>query len=467
LHPVLLTLLGGKLFGVTSYNSGGSSSILFSIDTKIAELKRLYASTENVNEIVQYGKKSFVNYLLEDIKRLETIKTIGTSKRYRTTYYHIIAYLKKANKSDLLFSDITGAFIKDFETYLISVNIKSNTTKNYINCIKKLFSQSVKEGNFIPAFDPFINFKNSREPVVKKRLEGLDIERIIKQKFTKEPQLRNTKNYFLFQVFAQGLRVSDLITMRFNNIQNGRLKFIQYKTKKPHSILINDNILWILKDFIPEHFEFLLTGAGSDGVIKSVKYTVPAIINQKYPVTIEGKPTEMTYTQVRDLFTKVKKSMNPLNADEHRIKAIRDQLDKVKFTMNFHLTMLLTDYAKKYENDFIFPILHNEHFDDVKFDDSTRLSKYQYNQLQSKTTIYNKRLKDLQKACNLNTVLTSHISRHTYTNLMLEEKYDVYEISKSLGHQRLATTEHYLNNFSAERIDEPNIELNKYYTHLL
>jgi len=37
-----LTLLGGKLFGVTSYNSGGSSSILFSIDTNGSGFSQLY-----------------------------------------------------------------------------------------------------------------------------------------------------------------------------------------------------------------------------------------------------------------------------------------------------------------------------------------------------------------------------------------------------------------------------------------
>ena len=79
----------------------------------------------------------------------------------------------------------------------------------------------------------------------------------------------------------------------------------------------------------------------------------------------------------------------------------------------------------------------------------------------SKTTIYNKQLKELQFLCKIKTKLTSHITRHTYTNLLIENTdNDIYSISKSLGHQRLSTTEHYLSDFNTIRTDKVNQEMN-------
>ena len=116
-------------------------------------------------------------------------------------------------------------------------------------------------------------------------------------------------------------------------------------------------------------------------------------------------------------------------------------------------------------DNFIFPILRDTDFMDVAFQGDTKLSKYQYNQISSKTALYNKNLKKIQTACGITTKLSSHISRHTYTDFMLmEDGIDVYDISKSLGHTRLATTEHYLREFSTDRVDDSNLKVNSRFS---
>jgi site-specific recombinase XerD len=434
------------------------------IESKISELKGLYSDKENIIEIKLNDKKSFLSSLLEEISFLENRKKIGTSKRYKTSYFHLKGYLTSINKSNLLFSDIDSPFIRDFETYLIIKNIKNNTTKNYINCIKRLFNQCVKSGIYLPLLDPFILFKNHRQPVIKKRLIKIQFEKIISSEIPPTNPLFNIKNYFLFQVYAQGLRVSDLITLRFENYKNGRLEFTQWKTKKPHSIYANENMLWILKDYIPHDF----TLDFGDNTFLSIN----SILNRKYTIKIHEEKFVMNYNEFKLKYTKVKKEcikgkLNPEFYKEINFKLIevwKEQFDKIRDEVIMCIGIVFSHYSKLNKQNFIFPILKNEDFTDIGFNQSTLLSKYQYNQLQSKTTIYNKRLKDLQEVCELDVVLTSHISRHTYTNLMLEEKYDIYEISKSLGHTRLSTTEHYINDFSKDRVDDSNIELNKLFS---
>ena len=114
----------------------------------------------------------------------------------------------------------------------------------------------------------------------------------------------------------------------------------------------------------------------------------------------------------------------------------------------------------KNKNKFIFDLLKEEDFKGVLFDGNQALTQFQYNQISSKTTLYNRELKRLQALTPIKTTLTSHLARHTYTNLLVElTNNDIYSISKSLGHQRLATTEHYLDGFSTDRMDRVNDEM--------
>jgi len=50
--------------------------------------------------------------------------------------------------------------------------------------------------------------------------------------------------------------------------------------------------------------------------------------------------------------------------------------------------------------------------------------------------------------------LTFHQSRHSWADYARREGWDVYKISKALGHTDLKATEHYLKNLDTEFIDD-------------
>ncbi len=414
------------------------------ISNRKKELERELGSVKDIDKVKEREKLSFVKYLLNEIDHLEQRKRIGTSKRYKTSYYHLEGYLKSIGKSDLLFSDIDVLFVRDFETYILGQNIKNNTSKNYINCIKRLYNQSVRMNIFIPSTNPFILYVNRKEQVQKKRLSKLEFEKIINTTIVKGDPLFNTRNYFLFQVMSQGLRVGDLLTMRFSNIIEGRLKFFQWKTKKPHSILINDNMMMILKEYID--------------------VDTTEIFKTKWGFKVDNERFSMTYDEMKAKYKEItKKSINGTLMTKgipQEVIKWKSHLDSVRFKVFGQLVIKLHQFSKKHPTDFIFPILRNEDFKDVSFLSDTTLTKYQYNQISSKTSYYNKTLKKLQSHCEISTNLSSHISRHTFTDFMLMESIDVYDISKSLGHSKLSTTEHYLKEFSQNRVDDSTSKVN-------
>lgn len=436
--------------------------IIITIKSNIQELETTYKSNLDVNSTILNKNVSYLYHLKKHIELLEERKKIGTSKRYRTTLFHIEKYLKRENKLDLTFSEMTSSFIEGFETYLLGKNLIDNTTKNYINCIKRLYTRLVKMGVYTSPLDPFVNFVNKRRTVEKEFLEKKHVDLIRLLNLPINHPLYHIRNYFLFQIFGQGLRVSDLLTLKFSNIKEGVIEFIQYKTKKSHTVYITDTVMFILKNYIHDD-------------------KVDKVFKLGYTYSINGVEYKKTYDQVQDRYTELTNLFikTPIEKTEERKKMGKDVeyfkkvLDKVRNNVFDRLIMILHNYSKSHQDDYIFPILNPELFEGINFNENTTLTKKQYNHLQSKTTMYNKRLKKLQNEITnqfpgivIDIPFTSHIPRHTYTNLMLQIGGDVYEISKSIGHMGIKTTDNYIRTIK-QRIENKNKDLGKEFSYFM
>jgi integrase len=121
---------------------------------------------------------------------------------------------------------------------------------------------------------------------------------------------------------------------------------------------------------------------------------------------------------------------------------------------------------KKKGNDFIFPVLSNKDFSDIKENnDFSTVSLKQYKSIKHHTIVYNRKLKKIQELCEIETNISSHVSRHSYTNLLLRlDNVNLYDISQSLGHSSIKITENYLRNgFNIEKVDYLNNTISKRY----
>jgi integrase len=111
------------------------------------------------------------------------------------------------------------------------------------------------------------------------------------------------------------------------------------------------------------------------------------------------------------------------------------------------------------KTDFVFALLDNKDFKNIDDDDFSELSEYQYRKFQSVRSYYNKLLKLVATQANINKRLTSHLSRHSYTSLMMEigENINLYDLMTSLGHKHLATTQAYIQKISNKKMDSLNL----------
>ena len=421
------------------------------LETTINELKQLNCVPDT--KIILNEKVSFIQFFKEQLEYLLIRKRLGSYKSQKTGYYHINNYLSSKGKPDLLFEEITPLLIRDFETYLKGKEVLNNSCIKYIKTFKSVYNQGVKLGIYQQKSDPFILVKNKYSPVEKKTLKRIDIEKIFKTTFKEKDPLYNVKNYFLFQIFAQGMRVSDLLTLRWGNLKDGEINFYQLKTKSQHRIPFNDIVVLKIADYLPNR--------GLD------------VINSKFNFDVLDKKYSLTFKEIEDKYESIRKGniKRVIEGDEKFIKELEmwiEVLNNCKYALITDLIIQIVGHSKSNLKKFIFPILDDEVFKDVDFtSEKYTLSKYQFNQMSSKTTVYNKYLKKLQEKCEIDIVLTSHLARHSYTSLMIESTdKDIYTISKSLGHANLSTTQHYISEFLDERVHKENDKLNKTFKNI-
>ncbi len=93
---------------------------------------------------------------------------------------------------------------------------------------------------------------------------------------------------------------------------------------------------------------------------------------------------------------------------------------------------------------FLFPILR-------RYDTTT--PRKLLNAVSSQNALVNKYLKKIARRANLTCNLSFHVSRHSFADIARQKGWDVYLISKALGHSSIKVTESYLRGFDAEALD--------------
>lgn len=170
----------------------------------------------------------------------------GTYKKYRT----ILNSLKEfVEKDELYFDEIDKDFLFRYETFLKEAEIEQNTIHAYLGRIRSLFNKAIQRGNLEPGSTPFMNYRISQGIVTKERLTEDEIVKIERLNLEENSLVWHVKNAFLFSFYNAGIRISDILQLKWDLIQDGRLIYKMYKTTKSHSLILKEKPLAILEKY--------------------------------------------------------------------------------------------------------------------------------------------------------------------------------------------------------------------------
>jgi len=345
--------------------------------SKLTDLQERYRSAiiltnaKHINSVIQntiaeintLTQKLKVNEQSLDVKSIKLILDPSSSSNNKLSF----TFLGKEIYEKHLRSGSIGT-AKRYRTVKKNINLKSqgykvNTIHNNLKTIRAIFYAAMKEGIISPEKNPFLVFKLKLDNKIKK--EKLTVEEIIAIEqlvLERETLIWHVRNCFLFSFYCAGIRVSDLLQLKWSNITSvGRLDYQMEKTGKQKSI---------------------------------------------------------------NLIPKAKKIIEEYKKD------------------------------KSHPSHFIFPL--------IPFDADIKAPSVLFNQISSKTALLNKYLKKIAVLAGIEKPLSTHIARHSFSDIARKRKASIYDISKMLGHSSIKITEMYLASLDLDSQDETHRNIMDY-----
>lgn len=207
-----------------------------------SELSILY----NIEEFLNLKSSSSTKDIIAGIKQRRRNR-VSKSRKGEYSFLDGINHFKK-NKN-LKFRDIDQAFLERYKTFCSAyLNQKTRTISNQLIFIRTLFNIAIKDGIVASKFYPFAGEKEKIRIGSGNKI-GLTVEEVEKiESLELEPQssIWHTHNIWLISFYFAGIRISDVIKLRWSDFKDNRLYYVMNKNEKPLSLKIPDKASIIL-----------------------------------------------------------------------------------------------------------------------------------------------------------------------------------------------------------------------------
>jgi integrase len=166
----------------------------------------------------------------------------------------IVNQLKNYAKYEALkFTDITPEYLAKYEIYLrTEEDLKTNTIHKNLKFFRKVFNDAFRLGIIEYNQNPFTRYKLKTEKTTRAFLSEDDLAKIEKIELTPGTMLDLHKDMFIFASYAGGLRVSDVLKLKWKNFDGSHINISIHKTKSHLSIKLPDKAIEIITKYKPE-----------------------------------------------------------------------------------------------------------------------------------------------------------------------------------------------------------------------
>jgi len=196
----------------------------------------------------------FFDYAQKYVEGLYKVGNASLYKRYNT----VVSKFKRYLATDKLpIKNFTAKTVLDYEKFLSETLMnKNNTITANMKVLSKLVKDIYKEYRLDQYSNPFIDYKFKSDETTRNTLDKEEIIRIMNLKFVPSNPLYDAKQVFLFECFT-GIRISDILTLKWKNLEGEHLSFNMRKTKqtitipaaKPVMDIINKKSSLLLKSY--------------------------------------------------------------------------------------------------------------------------------------------------------------------------------------------------------------------------
>ena len=192
-----------------------------------------YTADSLINEQKQEIKARTVEEFYQHlIQNLRALGKVGNADAYLNSY-NSLKNFNKGKKLTYTFSYINSSFLKKYEDWLRSKDIKETTLSFQFRTLRAAFNKAIEENAVSKEKNPFEQFKISKfnTKTKKRALTKEDIMKIITTETINPTELRLfARDIFTFSYLCGGISFVDVANLTMSNIHKGRLLYSRQKT---------------------------------------------------------------------------------------------------------------------------------------------------------------------------------------------------------------------------------------------
>lgn len=188
------------------------------------------------------------------IERLNQLGQTRTSETYSSSYR---SFMRFRGGKDVLISSINSDLILDYEAYLRSRGITSNTISFYMRTLRAVYNRS-KEIDDDLLKNPFRHVYTGIDKTLKRGLPLSIIKEIKKLNLSKYPSDSYARDMFLFSLYTRGMSFIDMAFLKKSDLKEGVLTYQRQKNKQTMSIHWEKCMQQLIENYNIEESPYLL-----------------------------------------------------------------------------------------------------------------------------------------------------------------------------------------------------------------
>lgn len=183
---------------------------------------------------------------------IENMNKEGKYNRVKTDETRIKHFKEFLNGVDITFAEIDTILLNRFRAYLKSTrNVSERTIINHLIVIRTIYNHAIK-GNLVdPKHYPFgkgkisIKFPDS----IKIGLVPNEVKKLEQLNLADDDYLNHARNLWLVAFYFAGMRVSDVLQMKWSDFHDDRLHYTMGKNRKSGSLKVPEKVQSILNQY--------------------------------------------------------------------------------------------------------------------------------------------------------------------------------------------------------------------------
>ncbi len=214
-----------------------------------SESNKEMLSAKQIIERVRSNKKGKTFFELAE-EHVSDLKKSGKHNRAISDNSKVNRIKEFVGQGDLDFKEIDETMLKKFKTYLMSNReLSERSVMNIFVLIRTLYNVAIKDEIVEQKFYPFGRgkIKIKYPQTIKIGLEEEEIIKIEELELDPGTSIWHTRNVFLFSFYLAGIRISDVLRMKWRDIVDNRIYYKMNKNNKVDSLKLPPKVIAILE----------------------------------------------------------------------------------------------------------------------------------------------------------------------------------------------------------------------------